>query len=179
MRLDIFCKQGKLQVLDDGTMQVKALFGAGVVWSVPYQDVTSFTTQPEGTMAASLLVRTTNGSHFVGTVAYRNLKKIQEVFPHLPINEVQKTKWYQDIAARTHVKTYTSEKEMQRDLEAATQYGWMLQSTTGIAGHVNVGRTTTAAALTGGVSLLFGASRSKDKITITFVRTPEWLAQNG
>lgn len=67
---------------------------------------------------------------------------------------------------------------MQREVEAAAQHGWMIQGQAGTAGHVNVGRTVTKAVLTGGLGLMTGASRSKDKMTFTFVRTPEWLAQN-
>jgi len=64
-------------------------------------------------------------------------------------------------------------------MEAAAQWGWTPQGTSATAGHVNVGRTVTKFVLTGGIGLMTGASRSKDKITLTFVRTPEWVAQHG
>ena len=37
-------------------------------------------------------------------------------------------------------------------------------------GHINVGRTATGAVLTGGISLLFGGSRTKGKVTITYTK---------
>jgi hypothetical protein len=67
---------------------------------------------------------------------------------------------------------------MQKEVEAAAQHGWMPQGTTGTAGHIKVGSTLAKTVLTGGIGLIvLGANRSKDKITITFVRTPEWIAQ--
>ena len=52
---------------------------------------------------------------------------------------------------------------------AAHGYRSAAQSATG--SHVNVGRTVTPAVLTGGVSLLFGASRAKGKVQITYTKT--------
>ena len=78
--------------------------------------------------------------------------------------------WYSDRNRSVHVSTYRDEKAMQREAEAAASFGWTVEATAGTGGHVNVGRTVAPAVLTGGLSLLFGASRSKDKITVTFVR---------
>lgn len=86
-------------------------------------------------------------------------------------------KWYQDSTRLTYVATYSSDKDAQKELEAAAHYGWTPQGTTATEGHVNVGRTLTKAVLTGGLGLLTGASRSKGKITITYVRSQEWLAR--
>jgi hypothetical protein len=46
-------------------------------------------------------------------------------------------------------------------------------------GHINLGRTVTGAALTGGLSLLIGGSRSKGKVIITYTRTPQWFAEQA
>ncbi len=78
--------------------------------------------------------------------------------------------WYHDSGRTTYAATYKDEKSMQREIEEAAKYGWVPQNTAATAGHINVGRTAARVVLTGGVGLLFGASRSKDKITITFVR---------
>jgi len=180
MLLDVPCKTGKLQVTEDGFIRIQAPFNK-VIWQTPCQTVTKFTAQPVGMLGAfTVLVHTTGGIQQIEMVAKQNFEKLQALFPQTPVRtEGKAVHWYQDITKRAYVVTYTKEKEMQKEVEQAAQHGWIPQTSAGVAGHINVGRTATAAALTGGASLLFGASRSKDKITITFVRTPEWLAQNG
>ena len=59
---------------------------------------------------------------------------------------------------------------MESEIAELIGHGYTIASQTGTGSHVNVGRTVTGAVLTGGLSLLFGASRSNDKITMTFVR---------
>jgi hypothetical protein len=70
------------------------------------------------------------------------------------------------------VRVYSSNenRKMENEIAELLNHGYNIASQTGTGSHVNVGRTVTGAVLTGGLSLLFGASRSKDKITITFVR---------
>lgn len=180
MLLDVPCKTGKLQVSEDGILRIAPHFGKSIAWQVPCNTVTKFTTQPS-TLGCVVVLVHTNGAppYMIETVMQKNFPKLHALFPHVPVKaEDRVTHWYQDITKRAYAATYTKEKDMQREVEKAAQYGWMPQTSAGIGGHVNVGRTATAAALTGGVSLLFGASRSKDKMTITYVRTPEWLAQN-
>ncbi|SRR5260221_258784 len=167
------CRVGQLQV-DESIVQVVAPFKK-LVWSVPRESITGVTQQPGNMTALDLTIHTTQGMYQAQMVSKANLAKFLAFFPGLETQAVGK-EWYNDPARLTYVATYTNEKAMQREVEAAAQHGWMPQGATGTSGHINVGRTATAAALTGGVSLLFGASRSKDKLTITFVRTPEWLA---
>jgi len=87
--------------------------------------------------------------------------------------------WYNDKSRKTYVATYKNEKDMRKDVEEAVKFGWMLQDSAAIGGHINVGRTVLPAVATGGLSLLFGASRSKDKVTVTYVRDERWLARNA
>ena len=61
-------------------------------------------------------------------------------------------------------------RRMESEIAELIGHGYAIASQTGTGSHVNVGRTVTGAVLTGGLSLLFGASRSNDKITMTFVR---------
>lgn len=61
-------------------------------------------------------------------------------------------------------------RRMESEIAELIGHGYTIASQTGTGSHVNVGRTVTGALLTGGLSLLFGGSRSKDKITMTFVR---------
>lgn len=85
--------------------------------------------------------------------------------------------WMHDNNRMTYVATYKTEKDMRREIEQAARSGWQIANTTGQSGHINVGRTVTAAALTGGLSLLLGASRTKDKLTVTYERTEQWKRQ--
>jgi hypothetical protein len=180
MLLDVTCKTGKLQVTEEGIMRIVPLFGKNVVWQIPCNTVVKFATQSTSLGIITLFVYATGvPTYQIETFAERHFPKLQVLFPHVPVEKREKPRyWYQDTTKRAYVATYTKEKDMQREVEQAAQHGWIPQGTAGTAGHINVGRTVTAAALTGGASLLFGASRSKDKLTITYVRTPEWLAQN-
>lgn len=65
---------------------------------------------------------------------------------------------------------YTDIAQLNRELAFLSELGWYIDSTSGAAGHINVGRTATTAVLTGGLSLLLGASRSKDKVTVHWRR---------
>lgn len=179
MEFETHCKTGKLQV-DENTIQVVAPFKK-VVWSAPRRSVTRITQKHvKGSMSTDLTIHTTQGLYEVPGMVHRHLSKLLALFPHVEVVAAGQSgsEWYTDVSRLTYIAIYTDENQMQREVESAALNGWMVQSTAGTGGHINVGRTATAAALTGGVSLLFGASRSKDKITITFVRTPEWIAQN-
>ncbi len=79
-----------------------------------------------------------------------------------------------------HVRTVTFKKDifgeyshwlegnMDKHLETMLENGWDVINSTGLRGHVMVGSTLRRAALTGGLSLLFGASRTRPEITITY-----------
>lgn len=175
MLLDIRCKTGKIQLTDDGTLRVQSLFGK-TLWEAPAVSVTQFTIQP-GIISSTVTIYTALGDYQAETVANPNLKKLQECFPAVPSVQAGKEWWHNPIVL-THVATYSSDKEMQRDLEAAYQYGWQIQGQSGTGSHVNVGRSVTKFVLTGGLGLMTGVSRSKDKTTITYVRTQEWLSEH-
>ena len=61
-------------------------------------------------------------------------------------------------------------KKMESEMTELLGHGYTIASQSGTGSHVNVGRTVTGAVLTGGLSLIFGGSRSKEKITITFTK---------
>lgn len=65
---------------------------------------------------------------------------------------------------------YKDLDQLNMELAIANPLGWYIDDTTGDSGHINVGRTATGAVLTGGISLLFGGSRSKGKTTVTWRR---------
>lgn len=85
--------------------------------------------------------------------------------------------WYDDVSKLSHVATYKNEKDATKEAEKASKKGWVPSGTGATDGHINLGRTVAGAALTGGLSLLFGGSRSKGKVTITYTRDQEWLAK--
>jgi len=66
------------------------------------------------------------------------------------------------------VKDYRSPKEFETDSKEMIRKGWQPENQSTLAGHINV-RRTAARVMTGGF-LLGGASRSKDQITVTWVR---------
>jgi hypothetical protein len=85
--------------------------------------------------------------------------------------------WYDDENDLAHVATYKNDKDASRDAQNAARKGWMPQGTAATEGHVNVGRTALKVFALGLPFLVTGASRTKGKVTLTFVRTPEWLAR--
>ena len=175
MSTDVLCKTGKLHI-DDATVSVTAF--RKLIWSVARADVTQVVRQKIGPLSVDLTFVATTGLYSAPSVSKINAEKLLPLFPglvlELPIGDL----WYLDPVRRTYLATYTSEADAQRDLESASQHGWMPQDTTGTAGHINVGRTAAKVALLGPIALVAGASRSKDKITITYVRSPEWAAQH-
>jgi len=181
MLFDCPCKTGRLQV-DETTVQVMAPFKR-LMWSIPRETVMKIT-QQKGLLMVDLTIHTTQNSFSVQMLNKPNAEKFLTLFPEIQAGVQQRQQprgkeWYYDPTRLTYVASYTKEKEAQKEMEAAAQWGWMPQGTSTTAGHINVGRTMTKFVLTGGIGLMTGASRSKDKITLTFVRTPEWLAQHG
>lgn len=76
--------------------------------------------------------------------------------------------WYLTSTKKVHVATYKNEKEATKEAESAAEHGWFPQNMAATDGHINLGRTVAGAALTGGLSLLIGGSRSKGKVTIVY-----------
>lgn len=86
--------------------------------------------------------------------------------------------WYDDDKKLTHIVTYKNDKEASKEAEKAAKKGWVPQGTTATDGHVNVGRTMLKVVTFGVPFLVTGASRTGGKITITYVRTPEWMEKH-
>jgi hypothetical protein len=168
MLLDIRCKTGKLQ-LEEGILRSVNILNK-IIWQIPTGEVTRIVIQPSG-IAYTIFIYTEKSTYTIETVTKANAEKLQSLFPHLETENAERaTHWYQNITKKAHVETYTNRKHMQKDIEQAAQYGWVPQTSAGIGSHINVGRTVTGMVLTGGLNLLFGGSRSKEKITITFIR---------
>ena len=70
------------------------------------------------------------------------------------------------------VRTYKQDQGWLIELESKhlIANGYEVQDQSSAGSHVNVGRTASAAVLTGGLSLLFGASRSKGTVTLMYLK---------
>ena len=70
------------------------------------------------------------------------------------------------------VRTYKQDQGWLIELESKHLIGngYEVQDQSSAGSHVNVGRTVSGAVLTGGLSLLFGGSRSKGTITLMYLK---------
>lgn len=173
MQLEIPCKTGKLQITDDNFLQVQQF--KKILWKVECSVVTGFSTQPGAMATVNITISTTQGQQIADMVTKANYEKLLAFFPHLQAEQGGK-EWYFDPRATTHIEEYTNLKKMQREVEAASRNGWTLQQQSGVPGKVSVAKIIAGDLLFGPVGALMGAGRSKDKTTLTFVRTPEWIA---
>lgn len=78
--------------------------------------------------------------------------------------------WTAALVIRSYKNDNGGRQKASKEASYLMQHGYSLADQSSAGSHVNVGRTASAAVLTGGVSLLFGASRSKGTIDATFVR---------
>lgn len=168
MRLDFHCKAGKIQLTDEGVLQVKQAFGK-VLWQAPEQNITGFAAQPASMGSLNITIYSTTDVFSTELVSQANYAKLQAAFPHLQSGAAGQA-WYLNQAARSHVATYTDTAQMQREIEAAMRNGWTVTGQSGQSGHVSARKMIAGGILAGGVGALAGAGRSKDTITVTFVR---------
>lgn len=89
-----------------------------------------------------------------------------------PSGSPEPKQWIEvEIEPQIEVKAYKSPKDFEADSREMIRKGWQPQNQAAMAGHMNVGRTLGKVALTGGLGLLLtGASRTKDQMTVTWVR---------
>lgn len=81
-------------------------------------------------------------------------------------------RWTVPTLFRTFANTGGGRRKAEAEAAILTKHSYEIQAQSGTGGHINVGRTVAPAVLTGGLSLLFGASRSKDRLTVTFAKVP-------
>lgn len=175
--LSIPCKTGSIKVTDDGMIRVVQPFGK-VLWQSRCEDVSGFTVQPSLMMMVTLTIHAPTGNYTAETVTKQNAEKLQALFPNIQAHAAGR-EWYCNPTALTHVATYTKERDMQREVETAAQFGWVPQAQSAQAGHSSAAKVIGGALLAGPVGALAGAvSKSKGKITVTFVRSAEWVAQH-
>jgi hypothetical protein len=167
----------------------------GVLWQIPATSVKNIVAHPGTFGILSLTIETEQGDFQIETVTPQNFEKLQSalqiqatyVQAEKKVNPTKYKNWYEDPSLRAHVETYSSkeQKKMQKNVELFSRYGWVPQNQTAQSGHHSakkmIGGAIVAGVLTAGVAAplgaLAGAGRSKDSITITFVRSQEWLDQ--
>ena len=111
--------------------------------------------------------------------AQQAFDKAVEIDPRLASRTNKNRPWHQDDTKMTYVANYNSAEKATNEANTAARYGWIAQGTSATDGHINIGRTAAGVALFGGLALLAGGSRSKGKVTITYVRTPQWLKEHN
>jgi hypothetical protein len=79
--------------------------------------------------------------------------------------------WTSLVVVRSYHNDKDGLKIAEREANILAAHGYAVAAQSGAGSHINVGRTASAAFVTGGLSLLFGASRSKGTIQITFTKT--------
>src|ERR1019366_2152911 len=167
MLLSIPSKQGSIQVLEDG-IRVQMPFTNKVVWQVPRESVTGFTTQPGSPGVAIIVtIHTTQGLFQAETVTPKNFQKLQALFPGLQ-TVVAGKEWYHNPAISSHVEVYTDQKKMQKEVEEAGKFGWTPQGADATNGKFSAGKALAGGIVLGPVGLLAGAVGNKGKYTVTF-----------
>lgn len=78
--------------------------------------------------------------------------------------------WTAPFLVRQYTDDTNGHGNAQAEATILAAHGYGIAGQSGVGGHLNVGRTLTGAVLTGGISLLFGGSRTNGTIDVTFVR---------
>ena len=78
--------------------------------------------------------------------------------------------WTAPFLVRQYADDRNGHGNAQAEATILAAHGYGIAGQSGVGGHLNVGRTLTGALVTGGVSLLFGGSRSRGTVDITFTR---------
>jgi len=74
------------------------------------------------------------------------------------------------VQAQLKVKSYKNERDFEQDAKKMMRDGWQIQGQSSRSGHVSIAKTLLKTNLTLGLGALTGFSRTKDKITVTWVR---------
>ena len=91
MLLEVPCKDGKLQLLKEGILQVEAKNRR--VWLVSCTRITKFITHPGEKTLVNLLVHTTQGIYQAHMVTKADVVKLQDLFLHLQTCTMQRRRW--------------------------------------------------------------------------------------
>lgn len=87
--------------------------------------------------------------------------------------------WTSSTVARTYQNNEAGHRLLAAEVAALGNHGYAPTTSSGDGGHINIGRTLGGAALTGGLSLLFGGSRTNGAIIVTYTRQPAQVAEDS
>ncbi len=173
------CRQGEIKI----TEITIGVFSFGqTLWQAPWTTITGIEYQSGPMQTVTLAIHSTQGDYTVNMILRR---QFDELCTHLPgvivtetVTSLKPRFWYHDETKLTHIETYETEKDVQRDVESAYQHGWQIQGQIAQVGQISGSKIIAGAILAGPVGAMIGAIRGKGKITITFVRSSEWIAQH-
>lgn len=166
------CDKGKI-VLQNGNLEILQVFNKTSL-SVPISSIVGFVIASGLGSAHKVSIHTTTGVHELAMVSGFN--DITRQLPNVPIEDPARVPWYASQFLRAYVGVYTKPKDMQSDLAQAALNGWQVQGQSAVAGSRSVGAMVAGDLIAGPLGALAMSGKSKDKTTLTFVRTPEWLA---
>lgn len=176
MDLKMLCKQGSLQIEND-EVRVVAPFHR-VVWSVPRAKITDMTARPGTIGAVDVTFHTANGNFQAETITRPNFEKLRQ-YLNIDVTTADKAskpatgkEWYHQTDKVTHTAQYSDQKKMAREIEAAVQYGWTPQTSSAMAGQSSIGKAIAGSIIAGPLGAMVGGKKSKDTITVIFVRRP-------
>jgi hypothetical protein len=87
--------------------------------------------------------------------------------------------WTSSTVARTYQNNEAGHSLLAAEVAALGNHGYAPTTSSGDGGHINIGRTLGGAALTGGLSLFFGGSRTNGTIVVTYTRPPAHDAEES
>ena len=89
------------------------------------------------------------------------------------------SQWYDDDTKLAHIAVYDDAAKATVEANMAARKGWIPTGTSTTAGQISAGGIIAGDMLFGELGALAMSGRDKDKLTITYTRTPEWLKANG
>lgn len=134
------CKQGKLQLTDDGYLQVVALFSKQPTWREPVSAVKAISVQ-KGIVLCSIAIHA-SVDRYAESLGKPDIDKLKAVLPMIHFNDVSALPSQVPQAQmpgqpqvqlapqmETTVKTYNKPQDYQRDLKRMQRDGWTVQNT--------------------------------------------------
>jgi|SRR5580765_2955129 len=91
MLIDTSCKQGRLQIFEDGTIRVVSPFLKRLIWSVPHSHVRKFAVR-HGIFSCSMFFTTSHGTYQVDSIPKQYIRQLQGLFPNSEIATKQPKK---------------------------------------------------------------------------------------
>ena len=129
------CKQGKLQLTEDGYLQVMALFSKQPIWREPVSAIKAISVQ-KGLVMCAIAIHASQ-DRYAENLIKSDVDKLKSVLPMIRFNDVsalpsqvpQVSGQPQVQQMETTVKTYKNPQDYQHDLKKMQRQGWTVQNT--------------------------------------------------